>query len=110
MRTISLTADEANLVYLTLDQAPPQRGLSVSDIRKVLPLMDKLEAPAKHIPVPGGERLEFVDMELQLKESEYQLVLSKFEESAGWSNANIGRRVIRLIDRLKEIPATGEQS
>lgn len=112
MRNVLLTAEEATLVFTALNQGNPQTGLSIPEIRAVLPILDALEARAqKHImPNNTGETLLFVDTPLQLKEAEYSLLLQKLENSSGWKSADVGRRVIKLTERLKEIPNTNIQA
>ena len=106
MKRIKLTGEEANLVFNALDNGDPQRGLGLQDIRTLIPIMDKLEAQAKRTVVPGGERLEFpAELELSLKESEFTTVVSKLEASTGWTNVTTGRKVVRLVDRIKETPS-----
>ena len=106
MKKVTLTGEEANLVFTALDNGDPQRGLSLNEIRTLVPLMDKLEAQAEKQPLPGGqgERLIFRDVILVLKESEFTTLKSKLEGSGGWLTATTGRKIIKLIDRLKETP------
>lgn len=103
MRNVKMTGEEAQLVFSALDAGDPQKGVSLHEIRVVLPLMDKLELQATKSPIPGGERLVFNDqVEVSLKESEFNTLTAKLEGSAGWASASIGRKVVRLLDRLKE--------
>lgn len=109
MRRIKLSGEEANLVFNALDSGDPQRGLGLSDIRSLIPILDKLEAKAKKTPVPGGERFEFpCELEISLKESEFTLVQTKLESSTGWANVSVGRKVVALVDRIKETPSHAE--
>jgi hypothetical protein len=108
MRKIMLTSEQAQICFSALDNPEPQKGLSVQEIRATLPLMDKLEANAERIPVQGGERIIFKDQELKMKEAEYQLLLTKLETSSGWASMSVGRRVLMLVDALKELPVEQE--
>ena len=107
MRTMKLNGDEVKAMYDALNQGDPQRGLTVSEIREVMPIMDKLEETAKKskIPTPQGPRevLTFQETVLKLKESEYDILNRRLENSGGWVTVEIGRRVVNLIDKLKEV-------
>ena len=106
MRKVKLTGEEANLVFASLENGDPQRGLSLADVRTVMPILEKLEAQADRQAIPGGEKLVFHDnTELVLKESEFTTLKAKLEGSTGWANASVGRRVVKIIDRLTETPA-----
>ena len=107
MRKIKMTGEEASLVFNALEAGDPQRGLGLADIRNLMPILDKLEKGAKKVQVPGGERLEFLPtVELSLKESEFTLVMSKLESSTGWTTVTVGRKVVALVDCIKETPLT----
>jgi hypothetical protein len=91
------------LVFTSLDHGDPQRGVSLNEVRTVLPIMDKFEEQSTKTAVPGGERVVFNEqLTLSLKESEFNTLTSKLEGSAGWASASVVRKVIRLLDRLKE--------
>jgi len=105
MRKVKLTGEEANLVFSALENGDPQRGLSLADVRTVMPVLEKLEAQATRQAIPGGEKLIFnPQLELVLKESEFQTLKSKLEGSSGWANATVGRKVVKLLERLAETP------
>jgi len=107
MKKITLTGEEAQLIFSALDNGDPQRGLSLTEIRSLLPVMDKLEAQAERLPLVSGQGERFVFKDgtmLLLKESEFTTMINKLETSGGWASALVGRKVIRLIDRLKETP------
>ena len=107
MRKVTMTGDEASLVFNALEAGDPQRGLGLADIRNLMPILDKLEKGAKKIPVPGGERIEFAPtVEVALKESEFNLVISKLDSSTGWISVTVGRKVVALVDRIKETVST----
>lgn len=107
MRQFHVTAEEATLIFTALNNGDPQRGLSIVEIRAVLPILDALENTAKKqmLPDGSGESLIFVDTELTLKDSEHQLLIQKLEASGGWKSADVGRKVIRLNNRIKELPS-----
>jgi len=110
MRTIKLNGDEVKSLYDALNQGDPQRGMTITEIRDIMPIMDKLEVNAKktNMPTPNGVRqvLQFQETDLGLKESEYTLAVDKLEGSSGWVSVEIGRGVVKLIDKLKEVPST----
>lgn len=105
MREVNLNASETNIVFTVLNQGDPQRGLTVQEIRTVMPLLDEIEKSIINRK-PGPDGAEFVNFgpaKLKLKESDYNFILQKLENSGGWSNAAQGRVVVALIDRFKEI-------
>lgn len=108
MRKIKLEALEANLIYAVLNQGDPQHGYSIAELRKVIPILDKLEARATRNNTAEGETLTFSDMELELKESEYSLIKQTLETSSGWTAVQ-GRKVLALIEKLEETPQVKEE-
>lgn len=110
MRTINLTATETKLIHGVMNVGDPQRGLSLSEIRTLIPLMDKIEATVTRKQVEQGEMLEFKDMTLEATESEYEMINKKLESSSGWMNVEVGRIVLKLIDKLKDIPSAPKES
>ena len=111
MRKVSMTPDDAQVLYTTLNAGDPQSGLSLSAIRTILPIMDALEKHGERVSVPNGEVMDWKNpFVLELKESEYNLCTSKLEASNGWRSATAGRLVIKLIDKFKETPITEDVS
>ena len=108
MRRMNLTANEIKLIHTVLNSGDQQRGLSLPEIRTLLPLVDKLEVNAKRRQLPDGEMLEFVDASFVFKESEYNTILTKMEASSGWVSVDFGRKVIALVDKLKEVVSDGD--
>jgi hypothetical protein len=113
MRKITLTPTESKIMFDALDQGSPQQGLTVSEIRKALPVLDKIEESAEKrvVNTQNGpnEVLDFKETILELKESEYSYCLQKVENSSGWVSATFGRHIIKLIDKLKESPIIEEE-
>jgi len=109
MRRMNLTAVECKLIHTVLNSGDPQKGLSLSEVRTSIPILDKLEAPAIKKQTPEGESIEFVDASFKFKESEYNTIISKLENSSGWASVAFGRMVVKLIDTLKEVPLLPEQ-
>ena len=112
MRTTKLTGDEVKVLYDTLNQGDPQRGLSISEVRELMPIIDRLEAPAtkRQITTPQGrqEIIEFKATTLVLKESEFTICLNKLDSTAGILSVEYGRKVVNLHDKLKEIPTVAD--
>lgn len=108
MRNLKVTAEEANLVFNVVN-APtdPRKGLSTAEIRAALSLFEKCESLATKERVPQGEKLTFKDGTLEMKESEYSLLLNKFEEFTGWTSMEQGRKVVNFVNSLKELPSVG---
>lgn len=110
MRNMKLTEEQVKVLHDALNQGDSMRGLTIKEIREAMPILDMLEKPAKkeRTRMPNGvmnEVLFFVSMELSLKQSEYDFCLNKLEASSGWMSVDFGRKVVGLIDYLKEIPA-----
>lgn len=107
MKRIKLSGDEVKILHDCLNQGDPQRGMGLSEIRELMPLVDKLEAPAekKNITTPQGQRemLNFKDMELVLKESEFTTCTQKMDGATGLMTVDYGRKIVELLDRMKEI-------
>ena len=106
MRKINLTKDEAGVVYTVLNQpANPQQGLSIKEVRKLSPILDKLESAGDlETDAEGTESLRFGGaIDLELKESEYMLVKDRVENSSGWVNAMFVRKVVSpLLEKIEE--------
>jgi hypothetical protein len=111
MKMVKLTEEQVKVLHDALNMGDPQRGLTISDIRAAMPLIDKLEKPAKKEKAFNRqvgavvETLYFVPLTLELKQSEYEFCLSKLEASSGWMSVEVGRKVVQLIDYIKEIPS-----
>ena len=105
MRTLTLNPIEANILFTCLNHGDPQRGLAMQDIRSAIPILDKVEEHVTRIPTDQGERLEFSDMTIKLKESEHTFVVGKLESSGGWMSVTQGRQVIALQEKIKELPS-----
>ena len=107
-RKITMTGDELKVLHDSVNQGEPQKGLNIKEIRELIPIVDKLEinAEKKQIFNQGQpiQMLTFKETTIELKESEYNICVSKLENSSGWVNVDYGRRVVALLDRIKEIP------
>lgn len=111
MRKLKLTREEGSAIYTVLNSpANPQSGLSIKEVRKISPVLDKLEECGEMIEDPKGEFLKLPEaFETELKESEYILIKDRIENSGNWANANFVRKVLMpLIEKLEETPKQEE--
>ena len=100
MRKINLNAMEASLTHAALNMGDPQRGLSMQEIRDMVPLLDMIEAQSSG---QGMQRV-FKSIELTLKESQWEQVKNKIAHSSGWISVESGRVIMKLEDKIKESP------
>lgn len=97
-RKVCLKANEASLLYSLLNDGGIQ-GMSMKEVRTMLPVMDKIGSFAEKKIVNDKEILNFKDGETVLKESELDLVIKKIDGVQGIMNMEIGRKVIALVAR-----------
>jgi hypothetical protein len=104
MRKINLNAVEASIVHAVLNMSDPQRGLTMQEVRDAIPLLDMVEANCTQ---ENGQRI-FKPVDLVLKESQFEMLKNKFSKSCGWLSVEHGRAVVKLEDKIKDIPFTEE--
>jgi len=116
MRTINLSAEEANIVFTVLNRpADPRVGLTMQEIRKGMPILDKIEETAEKEIVKDpngnilGERLAFHPVSLGLSEEDFEMLKGRIDNSSGWESMQQGRQADTFFKRLKDIPAEAEQ-
>lgn len=105
MRKVSLNRDEGNAIYTVLNNpANPQAGLSIKEVRKINPILDKIEGAGEFVENDQGEFIKLPEsFSLELKESEYTLIKDRIENSGNWVNASIVRKtILPLIEKLEE--------
>ena len=104
MRKINLNAIEASILHAAVNTGDPQRGVTLAEVRELSPLLDMLEVGSTG---EGIDRI-FRPVELALKESQYTTIKNKLGASVGWRSVEHGRLVMKLEDRLKELPIIDE--
>ena len=111
MRKIQITQVEGSAIYNVLNQpSNPQAGLSVAEVRKINPILDKIE---KHLTEKEEDGKSFVSFdhafELILKESEYILLKDRLINFNGWANAAFVRKVVSpLVEKFEEAEKLAE--
>ena len=117
MRKINLSAEEANIIFTVLNRpSNPQMGLTMQEIRKAMPILDKIEDKAEKEIVKhpdgsvAGERLAFHPVELEVEEDDFEMLKSRIDTSAGWESVQQGRQADALFIRLRDIPSEKEDS
>jgi len=106
MRKITITKDESGAIYTVLNQPTnPQAGLSIKEVRKIGPIIDKIEAlGVREEDAQGTEIIIFNSSSvIELKESEYNALNDRIENSSGWASAAYVRQVINpLLEKFEE--------